>query len=133
MTRKTYDATARRDGKFWLLHVPEVDRYTQALRLDQAEDMVRDLVSIMTGESEDSFDVDVIVDLDPELNALISDAVTAKAEAVARQQAASRAQRDAIRRLTESGYTVRDTGRLLGLTYQRVAQLRSEQDPSRGA
>jgi hypothetical protein len=128
MSREVYEATALRDGRFWLLRVPAVGRSTQAHRLDQAEDMVRDLVAIMTGKPADAFEVNVVVELEPELRALISEAVAAKADAAARQQAASIAQREAISRLAESGYTVRDTGRLLGLTYQRVAQLRAALD-----
>lgn len=128
MSREVYEATALRDGRFWLLRVPAVGRSTQAHRLDQAEDMVRDLVAIMTGKPADAFEVNVVVELEPELRALISEAVAAKADAAARQQAASIAQREAISRLAESGYTVRDTGRLLGLTYQRVAQLRAAQE-----
>jgi hypothetical protein len=81
----------------------------------------------MIGEPEDSFDVEITTNLDPELTALISEVTVAKAEAAERQKAASLVQRQAVRRLTESGYTVRDTGRLLGLTYQRVAQLRAGQ------
>ncbi len=130
MSRKTYEVIARRDGKTWLLRVPAVDRSTQALRLDQAEDMARDLIAIMTGKPEDSFDVEITTNLDPELSALISEVILAKAEAAERQKAASVAQRLAVRKLTESGYTVRDTGRLLGLTYQRVAQLRADQHDS---
>jgi len=128
MTRKTYDVIAQRDGKSWLLRVPAVERSTQALRLDQAEDMARDLIAIMTGQPEGSFDVEITTNLDPDLSSLISEVALAKAEAAERQKVASLAQRQAVRKLTESGYTVRDTGRLLGLTYQRVAQLRADRD-----
>ena len=127
MTRKAYEVIVQRDGRFWQLRVPAVERSTQALRLDQAESMARDLIAIMTGKPEDSFDVEITTNLDPELTMLISEAALAKAEAAERQKAASVAQRLAVRKLTESGYTVRDTGRLLGLTYQRVAQLRAGQ------
>jgi len=127
MIRETYEVIAQRDGESWLLRVPAVERSTQALRLAQAEDMARNLIAIMIGKPEDSFDVEVTTNLDPELSALISEVAVAKAEAVERQKAASLVQRQAVRKLTESGYTVRDSGRLLGLTYQRVARLRAGQ------
>ena len=129
MTRRTYEVIAQRDGNYWMLRVPAVERSTQALRLDQAEEMARDLIAIMTGKPADSFDVEIKTNIDPELTALVSEAALAKAEAVERQKVASLVQRQAVSKLTESGYTVRDTGRLLGLTYQRVAQLRAEQKP----
>ena len=62
VTRKTYGVTARRDGDFWLLDVFAVRRATQCRRLDEAVDMARDLIAIMTGEAEDSFDVQLTVD-----------------------------------------------------------------------
>ena len=132
MTRTKYEVIAQRDQSFWLLRIPAVERSTHALRLDQADDMARDLIAIMTGEPEDSFDVEITTHLEPELSALISKAALAKSEAAERQKAASLAQRQAVRKLTESGLTVRDTGRLLGLTYQRVAQLRDDQNAGHG-
>ncbi len=93
--------------------------------------MARDLIAIMTGDSEDAFDVEVTTKLDPKLSALLSEVRAAKAEAAERQKVASTVQREAVRQLVESGYTVRDTGRLLGLTYQRVAQLRADREPRR--
>lgn len=132
MNRKRYEVLASRDGDSWLLRVPAVERSTQALRLDQAEEMARDLIAIMTNRPSDSFDVEITTRLDPELSDLLSQVARAKSEAKERQEEASRLQRRAVRALTESGLTVRDTGRLLGLTHQRVAQLRAEQRSADG-
>jgi hypothetical protein len=121
--RKTYRASAVRDGDVWLLDVPEIERVTQARRLDQAERMVRSLVSIMTGEAEDSFDVAIQPELDSALSEIVLRAVSAKGRAAAAQAEASNLQREAVRRLTESAMTIRDAGDLLGITHQRVAQL----------
>lgn len=132
MNRMRYEVLASRDGDSWLLRVPAVDRSTQALRLDQAEEMARDLIAIMTNRPSDSFDVEITTRLDPELSDLLSQVARAKSEAKERQEEASRLQRRAVRALTESGLTVRDTGRLLGLTHQRVAQLRAEQRSADG-
>jgi hypothetical protein len=121
--RKVYRATAERDGRFWLLNVPEIERVTQARRLDQAEMMVRSLISIMTGEAEDSFDVDIHPQLETALSDVVVRALAAKGRAAAAQAEASNLQREAARALTESGMTIRDAGDLLGITHQRVAQL----------
>jgi len=43
----TYDATVTRDGIFWLIHVPAIDRSTQARSLDEIEPMARDLIVTM--------------------------------------------------------------------------------------
>ena len=123
--RKVYRATAERDGRFWLLDVPEIERVTQARRLDQAEMMVRSLISIMTGEPEDSFDVDIRPQLETALSDVVLRALAAKSRAAGAQAEASNLQREAVRLMGESGMTIRDAGDLLGITHQRVAQLRA--------
>ena len=42
-------AKCTRDGKFWLVHVPGVDAYTQARSLDEGVTMAADLVSMKVG------------------------------------------------------------------------------------
>lgn len=48
-----------RDGQFWLIRVPEVDRATQARHLREVEAMARDLIAIMEDVAPDSFALDV--------------------------------------------------------------------------
>lgn len=43
----TFHAKVTRDGDFWLVYVPEVDRVTQADDLDDVERMARDLIATM--------------------------------------------------------------------------------------
>lgn len=54
-----YTANVTRDGRFWLIHVPEVDRHTQARRLREIDTMARDLVAIMTDKDPESIELDV--------------------------------------------------------------------------
>lgn len=42
-------ARASRDGKFWLVYVPEVDQYTQGRNLKEARLMARDLAASLRG------------------------------------------------------------------------------------
>lgn len=53
----TYHATAERHGRFWLVHVKEVDRWTQGRTLAEAEEMARDLVAVMRNVEPDKVDV----------------------------------------------------------------------------
>ncbi|MGQ0776932.1 MAG: hypothetical protein ACT4NY_21360 [Pseudonocardiales bacterium] len=46
----SFTAHVTRDGRFWLIHVPEIDRHTQARHLREIDIMARDLVAVMTGE-----------------------------------------------------------------------------------
>jgi hypothetical protein len=127
--RRSYRATAERDGPFWLIRVPAIGRSTQARRLDQADDMARDLIAVMTDEDPSSFDVEVHAELDPHLGRLVQIAVERTASARHEQVMASLASRAAARALTQSGLTVRDAGRLLGVSYQRVQQLLASGPP----
>jgi hypothetical protein len=44
---KTYRVDVERDGRFWLIHVPAVERWTQARNVREIEPMARDLIAIM--------------------------------------------------------------------------------------
>lgn len=60
MSRDT--ARVTRDGRFWLIYVPEIDRHTQARHLREIDTMARDLVAVMTDETPESIDLDVHVE-----------------------------------------------------------------------
>lgn len=60
---KVYHADLKRDGRFWNIRVPEVERSTQARNLREAEAMGRDLIAIMEDIPPDSFEVEVKVTL----------------------------------------------------------------------
>lgn len=124
--RKTYRVLAERGETAWVLDVPEIKRSTQSLRLDQAERMASELISIMTERTEGSFDVAIEIKLDQRLEVVIERAKERRRTAVVAQQEASAAQRTAARSLADAGLTTRDAGQLLGLTHQRIAQLLAE-------
>src|SRR5258707_3907380 len=57
-------------GRWWLIDVPDVPAaHSQARRLDQAEDVARELIALLTDSDPGSFDVDVNVRLPDELRA----------------------------------------------------------------
>jgi hypothetical protein len=58
----TYTAQIRRAGRWWEITVPELEsgRVTQARRLADVDDTVRDLVSLMTGTDPDRIGVRVV-------------------------------------------------------------------------
>lgn len=130
--RKTYRATAERDGRFWYLSIDELDAATQARRLDQAEEMVRDLISIKLGVPPDSFDVAIEPKIEGRLGDQVRRAKRAKTEASARQAIASLSLRIAAEDLEKADLTVRDIGVILGVSHQRVAQLLAEEAPAGG-
>lgn len=129
MTERTrYEAVASREGAWWVVRVPAIDSVTQVRRLDRAEAMTRDLVHAITDEPSDAFDVTVRPVLPEALGGLVARATDAGARARVQQLEASIATRDAAVALDHAGMTVRDIGRLLGVSYQRVQQLLADPD-----
>ena len=53
----TYHANVERDGRFWLIRVPEIGRPTQARHLREVEEMARDLIAVLRDVAPDSFDL----------------------------------------------------------------------------
>ena len=123
--RVTYTARCVRAGDWWAIIVPEVPGvFSQARRLDQAEEMARDAIAAMLRVSPRSFDVRVCPDLPGGIGAEIDAAKELR-------QVAERAQREATAAtwhvaatlLERHQLTMRDIGSLLGMSHQRVSQL----------
>ncbi|MBI3745988.1 MAG: hypothetical protein HY264_05590 [Chloroflexi bacterium] len=98
--------------------------YTQVRRLDQAEAMVRDVISLVLEVDGNSFDVEI---LEPDLRGGLQDEIlqvkALRALADVFGSAASSKSRNVARRLAADDLTIRDVGRILGVSHQRVAQL----------
>lgn len=60
MTR--YTANVERDETMWHIRVPEISRSTAAKNLEEVEFMARDLISLMTDQSPDAFELDINID-----------------------------------------------------------------------
>lgn len=126
-TRETFTAVCERDGEsgWWVVTVAELPGIvTQGRNLVDARAMARDAIAIWNERSEDTFDVAVEARLAPGADQTRSRALEARKEAERAQQEAARATREAVRTLIEDqGLTIRDVSQLLGVSYQRVAQL----------
>jgi predicted RNase H-like HicB family nuclease len=118
-------AKAQRSDGWWAVEVPEVPGvFTQARRLDQIPDMVRDAVALVSGEEAE--EIEIVVDPHTDLDVVVAEALAARAAATQAQEAAMDAYRDAAKRLSDAGLTVRDSGQLLGVSPQRVSQILEE-------
>jgi hypothetical protein len=118
-----YTALCTREDDMWVIHVPELDRTTQARRLDQVEATVRSLVTLILDVPADSFTIDVR----PQLPRGVTNELRVAEEARARAEEAARQSSIATRRaaqdLADMGLTVRDIGAALKISPQRVSQL----------
>lgn len=122
---RTYTARAISDGDLWVVEVPEVPMARAlARRLDQVYESARDAISLTLDVPVDSFDVHVEARIDDDhLAARVEAARMLREEALAARQAASAAMEDAARSLATRGFRIRDIGALLGVSFQRAAQL----------
>jgi hypothetical protein len=118
----TYTAEVERGHRMLVAYVPEVGHATQGRNFKDLDYMVRDLVRMCTGE--DPATMDIVFQLqDPKLEAELAAARTARREAAEATARAARHGHRAAAALKAAGFTVRDIGALLGVTFQRAHQL----------
>ena len=123
--RDVYEVLAERDGRHWFLRVnglPGV--FSQVRRLDQAEGMARDAIAAFLDIPADGFGITVAVKLPKDLERDVAGVIDLRG-AIDRteREYAEQTRRIATRLVQGEGMTVREAGRLLGLSYQRVSQL----------
>jgi predicted RNase H-like HicB family nuclease len=123
--KKTYTARCQRAEGWWAISVPELRGVeTQARRLDKVEATVRDAIALFLDVPQDSFDIRIEPVLPRDLQKRVGRVrkVRDEVEVLQRQAATDSAEvaADLVRR---AHLTVREAGRVLGISHQRVAQL----------
>jgi hypothetical protein len=63
----TYHVRVERGDRYWLVHMVELDRWTQARTLREADPMARDLVAMMADVAPGSFDLTTDIALSDEV------------------------------------------------------------------
>lgn len=122
-----YEVSATRSENWWSIRadVPGSIVWSQARRLDQIEDVIREAIALSLGVNASSFDISLSLDLGDELTAHLEHTREVSKAAEAAQAEAALTTRAMARQLRDLGYTVRDCGRLMQLSPQRVSQLLS--------
>ena len=118
-----YTARCKREGNWWVVTVPELGRTTQARRLDQVRAMVLDLVQLFTEDEPDEVEVRLSVALPDDLGQAIEHAEELRSRAAQMQAEASKTWVTTAQELHRRGFTVRDVGSVLGVSFQRAQQL----------
>ena len=117
----TYEVRAERSGRFWHLEVPVIGQVTQARNTREIEEMVRDLIEVMTGDTDVQLEVGFVLPGRTQEH-LDRAARLRETEANARREAAAEV-RIAAKELKAEGLPLRDVGAVLGISHQRAAQL----------
>ena len=121
----SYRAVATRSGDWWAITIPQLPgAFSQCKRLDQVEAMAREVIALMLDcDPADVGDVEVDVQLPDQLTDDLAALRRSERLADDARQAAAHAQRRAAEDLRAAGLSMRDIGRLLGVSHQRVSQI----------
>ncbi|WP_427015409.1 sigma factor-like helix-turn-helix DNA-binding protein [Pseudarthrobacter sp. P1] len=120
-------AQAERDGKFWVVTVPEVKgAFTQARRLNEVEEMARSVVADLLEIDGSSIEVVLEVELSPAEQAIVAEAQGKLATAEEASKVAAEANQRAVSQLRGDGYTTREVAAILGISAGRVNQIETK-------
>lgn len=122
---KKYVVTVQRSNGWWSFSIPEIEgAFGQAKRLEQVESEASDVICLMTNKVEGTFAVTLDVRLDPDTERLIEQAKKLRADLIKAQERAATAVQEAVEQAkTKAELSMRDIGRLLDMSFQRISQL----------
>lgn len=119
----TVDATWDETG-WWVVTVPDVPgAITQSRRLDQVATDAAEVIEIQTGTPTDPADLRICPYVAGEAGELAAETRRLRAEAHALAERSGERTRAAVTLLHRRGFSLRDIGRLTGITYQRAQQI----------
>jgi hypothetical protein len=120
---RTLEATATRDGRWWLVRLPELDAIGQARTVREIPDVAHEVAALHLDVPPDSIEVDVTVHVTEEAEQLWAAALEAEEQARALQQRAARLRRDAVRTARAGGYKLDAAAAAFGVSAGRIQQL----------
>ncbi len=122
--RTTYRVEVHREGDAWVADVPDVPgAHTYARSVRALEGNIREVIALMTDtDDEQSFDVEVVLGGDEPAASAVAEARRLRAVAADAELKAKAAFEIALKSL--KGLTGRDAGILIGMSHQRVHQVR---------
>jgi hypothetical protein len=62
--KREYKAEVTREGRWWMIYVPEIDQLTQARRVGEIEDMARELIAVSTDTPLSKIRVHVTIEVE---------------------------------------------------------------------
>lgn len=132
MTMRTFELKVYRDGRWWMIEIPEIDGLTQARRLGEVEDMARSFIAVDQDLAPSEIELknpQVLVagnDLASTMKEILDLRITARK--LEEQVAALMV--ETARKLAKAEVPLRDIGTALEVSHQRVHQLLHGDVPS---
>ena len=120
-----YRVEVTREGKWWMVSVPELDGLTQARRLEDASAMAREYIAVTLDIPTSDVELNVaVIDVD---GVNVADEIARleaeKLEAEAARERVAEDTRRLAQTLASKKVPVRDIGAMLGVSHQRAHQL----------
>ena len=129
METTTYTALCERAGRWWTIHVPQIEGLSAQVRsLDQAEVMTRKVIARHLGIPAEAIKVDVL----PDAPAPVARALQARHAARQAAEAAGKATREAIDALARDGYPFHDAATMLSLSRGEIEHYGPASDETAG-
>lgn len=119
-----YTVTAERGPSgVWVLECDELGVASQTRRLDRAADEVAEAIAFQSGRKPGEFEIEILPVLPAEVEMLRqrADDLGMKAKAASKEAAAARSA--LARKMKDEGFTLREMGQVLGVSYQRASEL----------
>jgi hypothetical protein len=121
----TYDIKVYRDGKWWMIEIPEIDGLTQARRLAEVEDMARSFIAVDQdlAPSEIQLKNPRVIVGGNDLTATMREILELRAAARKADEAVAALMVRTATALASADVPLRDIGSALSVSHQRVHQL----------
>lgn len=133
---RTLEATAYKEGKWWMISIPEIDGLSQAKTVETVPNMAADLAAIVLNVPQDAVNVNITYRLPEEAAAIDRQWHEAKAQVAAAEATAAERFAELAYTLKSNGWTLKDIAAVTGYTFQRIAQVlkhRAETQEEAGA
>lgn len=122
-TVRTLEATAYKEGKWWMVSIPEIDGLTQCKTIEKIPEQAADLAAVILDVPADQVAVNVAYTLPEDAKAANESWHQAQGQLAAAKANVDARLADLARTLKGQGYTLKDIGALTGYTFQRIAQI----------
>ncbi|WP_343320527.1 hypothetical protein AAFM46_16735 (plasmid) [Arthrobacter sp. TMP15] len=122
-TVRTLEANAYKEGKWWMVSIPEIDGLTQCKTIEKIPEQAADLAAILLDVPVEQIAVTITYTMDEEAAAANESWHQAQAQLAAARTNVDARLADLARTLKTKGYTLKDIGALTGYTFQRISQI----------
>jgi len=122
VTRKKWQVYATPDANFFVLEVEGLPGATEAKGLKGIDAMVRDFIYEHTAVPLNTVEYELHFRLPEDVNQALEEAQRLRLKAEQTRSEAALASTRAAKILRAQGFTVRDIGAMLGISFQRVQQ-----------